>query len=546
MNIINYFCEQPELSEIPDQCRNPFDNDPHPLAIKASLDLQQRLNNSTEFPANLFEKENGKMFGVLVVAGSDHKIGYLSGFSGMLNKQWVVHGFVPPVFDIEKQQSFLNAGAAQLEKLTGQIDAKINSADRLQVLAQITELEKRQEIEINTLQKQHKNNKELRRKERSEINNNQQQVEILQRLSFLSQQDKRELKKAKLDWDKELSSVRLQFSGRFDNEINLLKIKRKKLSQKLHKKVFENYQLINQSGDIKALTHFFDGNMPAGGAGDCAAPKLIQYAHNNKLKILALAEFWWGASPAQGVRHHGSFYPPCRGKCHPVLPFMLQGLMKADDSFLEIAYKKLVPEIIYEDDSLLVLDKPAGLLSIPGKQQQYSVLSWLKERYPQATGALLVHRLDMATSGLLLAAKHAEVYKDLQQQFISRSIKKRYVAILSKAISEPQMTVDMPLRVDLDDRPRQVVCYEHGKSAVTKVKVISSTVNSSRVYFYPLTGRTHQLRVHAAHSKGLNAPMMGDELYGSRSERLFLHAEKLTFKHPLSGELIDVKSKVPF
>ncbi len=204
------------------------------------------------------------------------------------------------------------------------------------------------------------------------------------------------------------------------------------------------------------------------------------------------------------------------------------------------------PEIVYEDDSLLVLNKPAGMLSIPGKQQQYSVLSWLQQRYTQATGALLVHRLDMATSGLLLAAKSAQVYKHLQQQFINRSVKKRYVALLSGKLDKQHKTVNLPLRVDLDDRPRQVVCYEYGKNAVTRVKVISVEASISRVYFYPLTGRTHQLRVHAAHHLGLAAPIVGDELYGTGSERLYLHAEKLIFEHPLTGEKVEISAKVPF
>lgn len=335
------------------------------------------------------------------------------------------------------------------------------------------------------------------------------------------------------------------FNDSYKNKINLLIQKRKQLSQQLHRKVFEGYQLVNILTEIKPITGFFTGKVPAGGTGDCAAPKLIQFAHQHKLSILALAEFWWGSSPVKEVRHHAQFYPPCRGKCHPILPFMLKGVSLEQTPAVNMG-KKLEPVIVYEDDSLVVVNKPAGLLSIPGKQQEYSVLNWLKQRYPQATGALLVHRLDMDTSGLLLAAKNARVHKHLQKQFINRSLKKRYVAVLSRVIKKQNVTVDLPLRVDLNDRPRQLVCYEHGKTAVTHAKVISSNANTSRVYFYPVTGRTHQLRLHAAHSKGLSAPIVGDELYGTRSERLLLHAEKINFEHPLTAERIEVKVNVPF
>lgn len=541
MSQIHYFSEQPKASEIPVRCRDPFENNPHPLAIRASKDLQQRLINSVKLPVNFFDKDNGKMFGVLVVSDDAGRIGYLSSFSGMLNKQWITPNFVPPVFNIQQQQEFLDNGETQVTKLTQQIELLLNSTDRLQAMVRMKEFEFQKENDLAGLKKQHKKNKQQRRKKRSEVNND----EALQVLSFLSQQDKRKLKQCKSAWDKKLVKARQQFTDSYEIAIDSLKQKRKQLSRQLHRKVFENYRLVNKLGEQEPMLNLFDGKLPAGGTGDCAVPKLLQFAHQNKYKILAMAEFWWGAPPDDGVRHHAHFYPPCRGKCHPILPFMLKGI-EIEQTKKVNAAKKLEPVVVYEDDSLVVVNKPAGLLSIPGKQQECSVLDWLQQRYPQATGALLVHRLDMATSGLLLAAKNSQAHKHLQKQFINRGVQKRYVAVLSKVIQKQNVTVNLPLRVDLDDRPRQLVCYEHGKEAVTHVKVISTDENSTRVYFYPVTGRTHQLRVHAAHNKGLGAAIIGDELYGTRSERLLLHAEKLSFDHPLTGERLEVKVDVPF
>ena len=544
MSFIKYFSNQPEASEIPDQCRNPFDNNPHMLAIFASNELQQRLKNSTQITSQLFEKECGKMFGVLVIADEEGKIGFISSFSGMLNKQWIVPGFVPPVFNIKQQHSFFALGEKQVTEITQVIQLQLNSENRLQDKQKLIQLGQQHEKELAGLKKQHKKNKAQRKIKRLAIKNEKDESPILQQLSFQSQQDKRELKQLKSDWKQKILLAEKGFNNHYENSINELISKRKTLSQRLHKQVFESYKFVNGLQQYKPLMHFFNG-IPPGGTGDCAAPKLIQYALKNKFKILAMAEFWWGAPPAKGVRQHANFYPPCRGKCYPILPFMLKGIIdKAVNSTNE--NKEVEPDIVFEDENLLVINKPAGMLSIPGKQQDYSVLSWLKKRYPEATGALLVHRLDMATSGLLVAAKNAQVHKHLQKQFISRSIKKRYVAVLSKVLDKKNITVNLPLRVDLEDRPRQLVCYEYGKVAETHVRVISKDEKTTRVYFYPVTGRTHQLRVHAAHSQGLCAPIVGDELYGNRSERLLLHAEKICFEHPLTGETIKVKSKVPF
>ena len=485
------------------------------------------------------------MFGVLVVADQSGKTGYLSAFSGMLNQQWSVPGFVPPVFDVQVQEGILASGAQRIAHLTQDIERGLKSAERLNAIAELSAFEQKKSIEILKLKKKLGDNKQQRKAQRLALLSASGQERQLQELSLQSQQDKRQIKQLKCDWNHKLTMAQKELDDTFENGINDLITQRKNLSQQLHHQVFENYKLMNALGEIKTIIDLFGGKVPAGGSGDCSAPKLLQYAHRNKLKVVAMAEFWWGSQPEKGIRHHGHFYPPCRGRCHPILPFMLQGVDVSIEKEPECEVK-LQPEIVYEDDSLLVLNKPAGLLSIPGKEQDYSVLSWLHKRFPLATGAMLVHRLDMATSGLLLAAKNAHAHKILQQQFINRSIKKRYVALLSKVITEKNKTIDLPIRVDLDDRPRQVVCYEHGKKAVSHVELISSDDTSCRVYFYPVTGRTHQLRVHAAHFKGLNAPIVGDELYGEKSSRLFLHAEKLSFEHPVSRQVLEIHSPAPF
>jgi len=320
-------------------------------------------------------------------------------------------------------------------------------------------------------------------------------------------------------------------------------------SRQLHQQIFSTYQLHNALGECQTITQFFnDELLPAAGTGDCAGPKLLHFAHQHHLKPIAMAEFWWGKSPAAGVRHHGQFYPACRGKCHPIIPFMLRGLsVEAEPDFKQVVAAD-EPKLIYEDDCLLVINKPAGLMSTPGKHVKDSVYSRLRQRYPNHPELKLVHRLDMATSGLLLIAKNLRSNKFLQQQFIQRNVEKRYEAILCKRLSPDQQSgdIDLPLRVDFDDRPRQLVCYESGKHARTHWQLISLQGHTSRVYFYPHTGRTHQLRVHASHRDGLNAAIIGDALYGHDGERLMLHAQRLCFTHPISRERMEFEAPTPF
>ena len=286
--------------------------------------------------------------------------------------------------------------------------------------------------------------------------------------------------------------------------------------------------------------------IPPAGAGECAAPKLLQYAYLNHLEPVAMAEFWWGDSPKTEIRRHGYFYPSCKGKCGPILKYMLQGLNVEPNPLSDACGVETELEIVYEDEYLLVINKPEGLLSVPGKNNADSVFRRMRERYPDATGPMIVHRLDMSTSGLLLIAKSKEVHQNLQAQFKRRTVKKRYIALLDGVILNDEGEINLPICLNADNRPRQMVSWKYGKPAMTQYKVLERLQTRTRVTFYPITGRTHQLRVHAAHPQGLNCPIVGDRLYGRESDRLYLHAEYLEFEHPISSEIIRVEKSPSF
>ena len=521
--------------EIPEKFQSPFDQHPHPLALHAAKLLQTRLAKNTLLSDRLSADSCGKMFGVLVVLDRNGAPGYISAFSGKLDQQWLVSGYVPPVFDLKEQSDFLAKGEAELNWYTSEIDRLKNHPERIDKLHSIAKIRAESIEALSVMKREHRNNKRLRKITRSDLGDGCGDQSLMRDLAFRSQQDKRAFKRLRASYRGAISLASEQLEVAFETRVATLEGYRKQLSQELHRQVFETCRLLNGHGEEATIKTLFDDKTPPGGSGDCAAPKLLQFAHKHQLKPLALAEFWWGGPPVDRVREHREYYPPCRGKCQVILPFMLSGVEVEPETSSNVE-SNLVPDIIYEDDYIVAINKPVGLLSIPGKKIAHSAYSWLVEHYPYATGPLLVHRLDMSTSGLLLAAKNAQTHKHLQKQFIERRIEKRYLAILSKPVKENIDTIRLPLRVDLNDRPRQMVCYEHGKMAETRVEIISRDTNSTRVYFYPVTGRTHQLRVHAAHHRGLASPIVGDELYGKRAERLMLHAETLSFCHPNTGK----------
>jgi len=328
----------------------------------------------------------------------------------------------------------------------------------------------------------------------------------------------------------------------------------KQMSQDLQLWLFRQYRMLNARGEVKDLVDIWQAYhcsprirkkypLPPGGTGDCCAPKLLQYAYQHGLKPVCMAEFWWGPSPKSEIRQHGQFYPACRGKCKPVLTWMLQGL-DVDPNPEETGFSHLQPEIVYEDEALALVNKPTGMLSVPGRTEDYSVATWAQQRW---TGAMIVHRLDMSTSGLLLVAKTMEAYHHLQRQFEEHTVKKKYLALVEGVPAKEHGIIDLPLLSDPMNRPRQVVDYEHGKRAITEYRVLRtfeggselSTIHCSQftlLALWPHTGRTHQLRMHCAHPNGLGCPILGDELYGHKSNRLYLQAQAIAFTHPLTGK----------
>lgn len=325
----------------------------------------------------------------------------------------------------------------------------------------------------------------------------------------------------------------------------------KEMSQELQLWLFQQYRMLNARGEEKDLVEIWHDYhrspriqskfpLPPGGTGDCCAPKLLQYAFQHGLKPVCMAEFWWGASPKSLIRHHRQFYPACRGKCKPVLSWMLQGLDVEPEERIQAS---LDITTVYEDEALAVLNKPAGMLSVPGKTDAPSVASWAKEHWP---GAMPVHRLDMQTSGLLVVAKTIEAYHLLQEQFTSRSVKKKYLAVVEGIPAHAHGIIDLPLSSDPLNRPLQMVDYEHGKRAITEYRVLSSSEDQHPVKtllaLWPHTGRTHQLRMHCAHPDGLGCPILGDELYGHKiiganpAARLYLQAQAITFIHPITAK----------
>lgn len=328
----------------------------------------------------------------------------------------------------------------------------------------------------------------------------------------------------------------------------------KKMSQDLQLWLFHQYRMLNARGEEKDLVDIWQDYhcsprirkkypLPPGGTGDCCAPKLLQYAFQHGLKPLCMAEFWWGPSPKSEIRHHGQFYPSCRGKCKPILTWMLQGL-DVDPNPEETGFAHLEPKVVYEDNAIAVIDKPEGLLSIPGRIEDYSVATWAQQRWP---GAQPIHRLDMWTSGILLVAKTNEVYHALQKQFTDHTVKKKYLAVVEGVPKQEHGIIDLPLLSDPLNRPRQIVDFERGKRAITEYRVLRTFEGDSKSFtlhsslftllaLWPHTGRTHQLRMHCAHPDGLGCPIKGDELYGTKSDRLYLQAQAISFVHPITGK----------
>ena len=526
--------------ELPERFPSPFAHQPHALAILAASDLQRRLQQPEL--QQLFACDQGNMLGVLVVQDAQGQTGYLSGFAGQLHGQWLQPGFVPPIFSLDQYQPRQQTYLQQRQQLQARIAQLQQDAHWLQCRRELQQQQAQYDLEFQNLLQEQQLRKQARQLRRQQLG--PQDEAERQALARQSQHDKFLRQHTQKQWQEQLATLQLQQRG-FEEQLTQLTQSLQQLEAQLQQADIDAYRLTNLRGEVQPMQALLDLQHKPG-SGDCAASKLLHYAIQQRLKPIALSEFWWGPMPAGDIRHHGQHYPACRGRCRPLLEFMLQGL-EHDQPPLHVNLR--LPQgldILFEDDELLVINKPAGLLSVPGREVEDSVLRRLQLRYPEASGPLLLHRLDLSTSGLLLAAKTSDSHYALQQQFLQRSIQKRYVALLSRPLTQQEGDIHLPLRVDLLDRPRQVVCYEYGKAAHTHWQRLTVEGQYTRVHFHPITGRTHQLRIHAAHPLGLNAPIVGDELYGQSGQRLMLHAEQLCFQHPRSGETLCLSCPAPF
>jgi len=535
---------------VPERFTFPFYYSPHPLAQRAAEEVQAYLIEQANWQHNFglqFEQPGaviGKMFGVLVVETPDKEFGYLAAFSGKLDGKNHHAGFVPPAFDMLDEGTFFR----QEEPVINRINARIKELEAdPQYNALQNQLKLHIETSTNAILAQRKAIKAAKKVRdaarevaRQTLNAAQFEIENA-RWSNESVAAKYVLRDL-IKWQA-YENERLQNALKpYEEALEELRVERRNRSSALQQKLFDHYAFFNARGEEASLGSIFathpTGRPPAG-AGECAAPKLLQYAYRHNLKPIALAEFWWGASPASEIRKHKQFYPSCRGKCEPILGHMLQGLTVDENPMLtNPALGKSLP-IAYEDASIIIINKPAEFLSVPGKNIEDSVQHRLKLLYPDAEGPLLVHRIDMSTSGILIGAKNNRAHHFLQRQFIRRTVEKRYIALVDGQITSEGGWINLPLRGDLNDRPRQMVCFEHGKPAQTRWEHAGNEEAGTRIRFYPKSGRTHQLRVHAAHLDGLGCPIIGDDLYGNRAERLYLHAEYVKFIHPDTREVFE-------
>ena len=539
--MIHYFKTDIDGIELPSMFTCPFHYTPHPLTVLASEEVQAYIQTRKEW---LDELSHGKMFGVLIVRTPDNRIGYLAAFSGNLAGSNHHAFFVPPVYDLLQPGDFFKIEEEQISAINRRIYQLENNPDYLTLKQETKQLHESTETELKVAREKLKEAKKLRDEERKTVTDETR----LQVLICESQHQKAEYKRLerKLKAETAQKDKVLQI---MEEGIQTLRQERKTRSAALQLKLFEHFHMLNAKGEEKNLCEIFKETVhacPPAGTGECALPKMLQYAYLNKLYPLAFGEFWWGDSPKDEIRHHGQFYPSCKGKCEPILQHMLIGLQIEKNTLEEDVCRNVPLKVVYEDEWMVVVDKPAGMLSTPGKGNLDSVAKRLEERYPDATGPLLVHRLDMATSGLLLAAKSKEIHAKLQALFESRQVGKIYTAILDGIPAQKEGCIDLPLCLNPLDRPRQMVSYEHGKEAHTIFHVLETKGNQSLVQFNLLTGRTHQIRMHAAHAAGLNCPIKGDELYGRPADRLYLHASEIDFIHPITKKEIQLKSEVPF
>lgn len=542
--IFHTFKNEP-IKEYPKRMNNPFDYEPHPLCIKACRELQAYLAKREDWQEEI---SRGKMFGVLIVerneSGQDTpQLGYLAAYSGQIGGRSDWEDFVPAVFDYLQPNGFFKIREATISNMNLAIKEMEVCEKKVQQLIQ--PLEGLRKSEIDKLQKNLKEAKAKRDAIRQRGNlTSEEEAELIRESQHMKAEFRRKKRKIEEKTETELIYEKMQ------EEIRKVKLSRKQRSDNLQRWLFSQFNMLNDKGECKNLIDIFQdtaAKTPPAGSGECCEPKLLQYAYSLGYKPLQMAMFWWGESPKEEIRHHLHFYPACNGKCKPILQWMLPASTFEPTAVDLSIYNKV--EMLYEDREIAVIHKPEGLLSVPGKDAaQPSVYALIRSKYPEATGPLIVHRLDMSTSGVMMIAKTEFAYHRLQKAFLNHQIQKKYVAIISGKDIPEKGIISLPLMPDYLDRPRQIVDHEQGKEAITEYEVLEPVDDSHlRIALYPKTGRTHQLRVHCAHHEGLNAPILGDPLYGNeKAARLHLHAEEITFEHPLTGKKMTITRKADF
>ena len=543
---------------------NPLDYEPHPLCIQACREVQEMLARREDWQEEI---ARGKMFGVLIVENvktdtDDPKWGYLAAYSGQIGGRSDWEDFVPAVFDYLQPDGYFKTHEAEISRINQSISHLEKDERMKEARTLIRQLQEERKRTIAAYQEKMKEAKAKRDSRREAGNLSEaEEAEMIRESQFM----KAELRRLKKSLS-EKTALETEFE---DYQENILRLKqlRKQLSDALQQWLFSQFRMLNQEGESKDLLEIFRDEalkeypqaaiatsriaalkmVPPAGSGECCEPKLLQYAYQHGYKPLQMAMFWWGESPKEEIRHHLQFYPACNGKCKPILHWMLPASTFEPAAANLSIYNKV--ETLYEDREIAVIHKPEGLLSVPGKDAaQPSVYALMRRKYPEATGPLIVHRLDMATSGLMIIAKTEFAYHRLQKEFLNHRVQKKYIAIISEKDISEKGIISLPLLPDYLNRPRQIVNHEQGKEAITEYEILERIDGSHlRIALYPKTGRTHQLRVHCAHQEGLNAPILGDPLYGNeKAARLHLHAEEITFEHPLTGKKITIKRKADF
>lgn len=538
------FTSSVDLISLPDKFTFPFSYEPHPLSVIASQELQEKLvsvYNSNEI--------SGKMYGVLVAKNQQGDLGYFAAFSGQLEDHRKQLDFVPPLHNRLDEDGFFKEGEEYLISINKRIESLSNekqylkAIEKMQIAIAQSEKELKAQQAVKHLAKM---DRKQQREKASRVLTETDYNLLEARLKEESISHHYTYRKLFESWKTHLADLKLEVD-QYEKEITSLKAERKKTSGNLQQRLFDQYQFLNAKGEEKSLEEIFEEQqLPPAGAGDCSAPKLLQYAYKNNYQAIAMAEFWWGKTPKSELRKEGRFYPACSKKCKPILGHMLQGLDVEEDPMLNYTPEGKTIEIIYEDEVLVIINKPSGLLTTPSRTIGDSVFTRMQKLYPNATGPLVAHRLDKLTSGLMIITKSKEVYTAIQSQFVDRSIKKQYVAILEGYLKIEAGKIELPLAIDEDNRPMQKVCYDSGRPALTLFKIIARKNKQTLVHFTPLSGRTHQLRVHAAHPDGLNLPIVGDKLYGTQAERLMLHAAFVEFTHPITNERMSFEAAPDF